>query len=215
LLGAPIGSPSHSAGALDAIVKVSKEAHLLLTEMDDPQDELLLLCACLGSAKMKNLTRVTPPDAVASFATAFDDSMRSCLGRICQDDISDAQWMQAGLPLSMGGLVLPHTARVSSAAFIGSAEYSCAVVFDLVPVTSCALGPDIALHPAHAHYHAQLCPEVESPPTLPPTPSQARLTLPLHQGAWVSLLSSSDFRNKAHLQSLTLSQAHAWLLAVP
>jgi hypothetical protein len=94
-----------------------------------------------------------PPDTVAPFATAFDNSMRSCLGRISQD-ISDAQWMQAGLPLSMGGLGLTHTARVSSAAFIGSAEYSCAVVLDLVPVTSCALGPDISLDRAQAHYHA-------------------------------------------------------------
>jgi hypothetical protein len=33
LQGAPIGSPSHSAGALDAVVKVSKQAHLLLTEI--------------------------------------------------------------------------------------------------------------------------------------------------------------------------------------
>jgi hypothetical protein len=82
-------------------------------------------------------------------------------------------------------------------------------------VTSCVLGPDIALDPARAHYHAQLCPEVESPPALPPAPSQASLTLPLHHGARVALLSASDLRHKARLQSLTLSQAHAWLLAVP
>jgi hypothetical protein len=155
-------------------VKVSKQAHLLLTETDAPQVELLLLRACLGSAKMTYLTRVTPPDTVAPVATAFDNSMRSCLGRICQDKISDAQWMQAGLTLSMGRLGLTHTARVLLAAFIGSAEYSCAVALDLVPVTACALGPDIALDPTRDHYHAQLCPDVESPPPLPPAPSQAK-----------------------------------------
>jgi sirohydrochlorin ferrochelatase len=42
---------------------------------------------------MTYLTGVTPPDTDAQFATAFDNSMRSCLGRIFQDDISDAQWM--------------------------------------------------------------------------------------------------------------------------
>jgi hypothetical protein len=89
------------------------------------------------------------------------------------------------------------------------------ISLDLVPVTSCALGPDIALDPARDHYHAQLCHDVESPPTLPPAPSQASLTLPLHQGARVALLSAPDLRNKARLQSLTLSQAHASLLAVP
>jgi hypothetical protein len=61
-------------------VEVTKQAHLLLTEMDDPQVELLLLRACLGSAKMTYLTRVTPLDTVAPFATSFDNSMRSCLG---------------------------------------------------------------------------------------------------------------------------------------
>jgi hypothetical protein len=58
-------------------------------------------------------------------------------------------------------------------------------------------------------------PDIESPATLSPAPSQASFTLLLHQGARVSLLSASDLRNKARLQSLTLSQAHAWLLAVP
>jgi hypothetical protein len=144
---------------------------------NNPQVELLLLRACLGSAKMTYLTRATPLDTVAPFATAFDNSMRSCLGRICQGDLSDAQWMQAGFPLSMEGLGLTHTARVSSAAFIGSAEYSSAVVLDLVPVSSCPLGPDFALDPARDHDHAQLCPDFESPPTLSPAPSQASLTL--------------------------------------
>jgi hypothetical protein len=41
-------------------VEVTKQAHLLLTEMDDPQVELLLLHACVGGAKMTYLTRVTP-----------------------------------------------------------------------------------------------------------------------------------------------------------
>jgi hypothetical protein len=84
-------------------VEVTRQAHLLLTEMDDPQVELLLLRTCLGFAKMTHLTRA-PPDTVAPFVTAFDNSMRSCLGRICQENISDAQGMQAGLPVSMEDL---------------------------------------------------------------------------------------------------------------
>jgi hypothetical protein len=151
---------------------------------------------------------------VAPFATAFDNSMRSCLGRICQDDLSDAQWMQAGLPLSVGGLGLTHTARVSSAAVIGSAEYSSAVVLDLVPVSSCPWGPDLALHPARDHYHAQLCPT--SSPLRHFPQRHLRLASPSRcTSARIALLSASDLRNKARLQSLTLSQAHAWLLVVP
>jgi hypothetical protein len=72
LLRTPVGSPSHGSGALEAVVEVN---NLLLTEMDDPQVEILLLRACLGSAKMTNLTSVTPHDTVATFATAFDNSI--------------------------------------------------------------------------------------------------------------------------------------------
>jgi endonuclease/exonuclease/phosphatase (EEP) superfamily protein YafD len=42
-------------------VEVTKQAHLLLTDMDDPQVELSLLLACLGTAKATYLTRVTHP----------------------------------------------------------------------------------------------------------------------------------------------------------
>jgi hypothetical protein len=140
---------------------------------------------------MTYLARVTPPVTVAPFATTFDNSIRSCLGPIFQDDISDAQWMQALFPLSMGGLELTHTARVSSASLIASGEVSSGLASDLVPVTSCALDPDPALDPARDHYHAQLCPGIESLSTLPPAPSQASLTLPLHQGARTSLLAAT------------------------
>jgi hypothetical protein len=58
-------------------------------------------------------------------------------------------------------------------------------------------------------------PDLESPSALPSAPSQASLTLPLHQGASTALLAVCDLRIKARLQSLTLSQAYALLLAVP
>jgi hypothetical protein len=48
-----------------------------------------------------------------------------------------------------------------------------------------------------------------------PGASQANLTLPLRHGARVALLAASDLRNKARLKSLALSQARAWVLAVP
>jgi hypothetical protein len=95
--------------------KVSN-AHDLLTEMDDPQVELLLLRACLGSGKMTYLNRAIPTHTVLPHAAAFDVAMRACLARIAQENISDAAWSQAGLPLAVGGLGLTHNARICSAA---------------------------------------------------------------------------------------------------
>jgi hypothetical protein len=47
------------------------------------------------------------------------------------------------------------------------------------------------------------------------TQTQSTLTLALHSRARATLLADADLRNNARLLSLTLPQAHSWLLAVP
>jgi hypothetical protein len=51
LLGAPIDNLEFCSGVLEKTVAKVSQAHNLLTEMVDPQVELLLLRACLGSGK--------------------------------------------------------------------------------------------------------------------------------------------------------------------
>jgi hypothetical protein len=58
LLGVPIGNLEFCSGVLERIVAKVSQAHDLQTEIDDPQVELLLLRACLGSGKMTYLNRV-------------------------------------------------------------------------------------------------------------------------------------------------------------
>jgi hypothetical protein len=77
------------------------------------------------------------------------------------------------------------------------------------------LGPDPALNPARDHYRFLLCPSNESTPTLPPASSLASLTLPQHQDATAALFAASNWRNRARLQSLTLSHTHACSLLYP
>jgi hypothetical protein len=132
LLGAPIGNLEFCSGVLERTVAKVSQAHNLLTEMDDPQGELLLLRACLGSGKMTYLNRVIPTHTVLPHATAFDVSMRACLARITQGNISDAAWSQARQPLAMGRLGLTHNARICSAAFISSSKMTTDLVENLV-----------------------------------------------------------------------------------
>jgi hypothetical protein len=47
------------------------------------------------------------------------------------------------------------------------------------------------------------------------TQTQSTLTLVLHSSARATLLAGTDLRNNPRLLSLTLSQAHSWLPAVP
>jgi hypothetical protein len=80
------------SGVLERTVAKVSQAHNLLTEMDDPQVELLVLRACLGSGKMTYLNRVIPTHTVSPHASAFDLPMRVCLARITQGNIFDTAW---------------------------------------------------------------------------------------------------------------------------
>jgi hypothetical protein len=115
----------------------------------------------------------------------------------------------------MGGPDLTHIACVSSAAFLGSAEFSSGVVPVLVSERSFPLGSESALDLAPEHYHTQLGTADESPTTPINAPTQTSFALSLYQGARAAFSAASDLRKNARLQSLTLSRAHAWLLAVP
>jgi hypothetical protein len=68
-----------------------------------------------------------------------------------------------------------------------------------------------ALHQAIEHYESQMTSEVGDSTTQ----TQSTLTLALHSRARAALFAGADLRNKARLLSLSLPQAHSWLLAVP
>jgi hypothetical protein len=70
---------------------------------------------------------------------------------------------------------------------------------------------DPALPQAIEHYESLMTSEVGDSTTQ----TQSTLTLALHSRARATLLASADLRNNARLLSLTLPQAHSWLLAVP
>jgi hypothetical protein len=70
---------------------------------------------------------------------------------------------------------------------------------------------DPALPQAIEHYDTLMTSEIRDLTTQ----TQSTLTLALHSRARATLLTGSELRNKARLLSLTLPQAHSWLLAVP
>jgi hypothetical protein len=87
ILGASIGNLE--LGELDKTVAKISQALNLLNEMDNPQDEFVLLRACLGSGKVTHINRVIPIHTVLPHATTLDMSMTACLARITKK-ISDA-----------------------------------------------------------------------------------------------------------------------------
>ena len=86
--------------------------------------ELHLLRSCLGSCKLNSLLRTVPPSLGSDQFVRFDKGLRRSLGAITHSSISDFAWHQATLSLQVGGLVLKEAVPTSSAAFLGSCNFS-------------------------------------------------------------------------------------------
>ena len=105
-LGAPIGSKRFCEGL--TAKRVSKNQLLLnaLGDLADPQIALLLLRQCAAFCKIAFSIRVTPQADHKEALSDFDASVRACFEDLSGLRPSDAQWAQALLAVSRGGLGL-------------------------------------------------------------------------------------------------------------
>ena len=96
------------------------DAQLHLSDLDDPQVEIHLLRSCMSICKLNHLLRTTTPDKVTVQLLRFDGGQRHSLQTILQLSILDTSWLQATLPIYMGGFGLREAHRIAPAAFLGS-----------------------------------------------------------------------------------------------
>ena len=97
---------------------LSRQNHL--SDLEDSQVEMQLLCSCLSLCKINHLIRTVPPGRVTKQLSRFDHGVRHCLEKMFNSSMSDACWKQATLPVCLGGLGLREASRTALAAFIGS-----------------------------------------------------------------------------------------------
>ena len=91
-----------------------------LSDLENPQVELLLLLSCLSLCKINHLIRTVPSDIIMKQLSRFDAGLRCSLESITHSSIPDLSWKQATLPVRLGGLGLRDSTRTSPAAFIAS-----------------------------------------------------------------------------------------------
>jgi hypothetical protein len=122
LLGAPVGLPAFCIQAVKN--RVGKCASLMdkLHTLEDTQIQFGLLRSCFGFPKFPHCLRSCDPNTMKDAYEAFDESqcraVSDCIGaQVCVDD---NQWLQASLPVSMGGLGIRSAVAHSSAAFVAS-----------------------------------------------------------------------------------------------
>ena len=114
LLGNPLGTEDFVKGfVLDTVLKVQSFTDKLV-DLHNPQVALYLIRHSLRIARVTHMLRCIDPTVIKPQIDGFDAVLFSALGQICANDISADAWIQAGLPIRMGGLGLTHAKTVSA-----------------------------------------------------------------------------------------------------
>ena len=165
-----------------------------LGDLEDPQAELHLLLSCLSTGKIGHLLRTVPPDSADEHLEHFDEGLRSTLSQILRCPISDLAWLQATLPLRLGGLGLRESLRTAPVAFLASYRNTHFLVAQLLRRHT-----DPAFHlPGEMEYLKQLLPNWDP---LPGDITQRSIQDASVRIQWVQHLDSSNLRDVARLNT--------------
>ena len=119
LLGAPIGSARFEEQTVEERISKLEELMEKLALLEDPHTEYVLLRNCLSLLKMSYATRtVYPAGGNKTQFKRFDDAVRRSLERIIGASLTDEQWHQTTLQVSLGGLGLRSAVLHSPGAFL-------------------------------------------------------------------------------------------------
>ena len=121
VFGHPVGPSSFVDRAMAAVVTKLRALHKALGRVQDPQVELLLARASLGVCRVTHLMRGVLGRCLTQGLDTVDQLCRSTLERIVGGALDADAWIQASLPLRMGGLGMTHSKSMAGAAFTASA----------------------------------------------------------------------------------------------
>ena len=125
LLGSPVwGSEQFFQDCFSKRIEKIWQCQQELQSLENPQTELHLLRSCLSLCKINHLLRTVPPDKVPTQLQLFDHNLHRSLEGIVNCSISESSWLQATLPIRLGGLGLREACRSSPAAYLASCNHS-------------------------------------------------------------------------------------------
>ncbi|KAJ9440895.1 hypothetical protein DIPPA_24230 [Diplonema papillatum] len=111
ILGAPCGSEAAVREAVAKVLDRAEKRARAIASLPDPHTALALLNSCAGFVCVVSLMRATGPVADYGRVDAF---MRRALARTLGAELGDTEWVQASLPLRLGGLGM-HSCADSAA----------------------------------------------------------------------------------------------------
>ena len=217
-MGSPIcGAETFFYESISKRVNKILDCQNKLTDLKNPQVELLLLRSCLSLCKINHLIRTVPCAKIQEQLSEFDHGLRRSLETILLSSISDMAWKQASLPIRLGGLGLREASRSSSAAFIGSCNASRPVALRLLhgQLHSSATDEEILFFPGEHEqwqYLQRLLPDIKD---CSQNATQHHLQSLLDSSLSNSLKHNASLRDRARLNTISAQHAGAWLRALP
>ena len=119
-LGTPIGSHEFSHDWIKSKILSVNDVTNHLPLLKDAHVEFVLLKSCLALPKIMFILCTTDPTNNRGLWDTFDDITREALIRIIVSPMTDIQWSQVNLPVSMGGLGLKAAVDHAHAAYASS-----------------------------------------------------------------------------------------------
>ena len=97
-------------------------------------DATTLLCHSFAIPNMMHILRTSPCFASPCLQD-YDCPLRQILEKICNINFggNDMSWLQATLPINMGGLDIQSTVHLAPSAFLASADGSLKLVHNILP----------------------------------------------------------------------------------
>jgi Reverse transcriptase (RNA-dependent DNA polymerase) len=212
LLGAPITTGAAMDRALtrrcDDLDRAAGRLHHVTAH-----DALILLRASFSAPKLLHTLRTSPCSGHPALER-FDAQLRSCVGSICNIDLSDIQWLQASLPVRNGGLGIRRVSSLAPSAFLASAAGTRHLQDQLL--LQCQAPVDTAATQVLAHWTAKhnslgiTCPVGDAA-----TKQRAWDNPCVNADANTVMLSRSDRRHQARLLAVSAPHSGDWLHALP
>ena len=146
VLGSPIGDVSYSQGFVAAKVDQMEELLDNLHSLEDPHSEYALLRSCFSLPKFSYITRTIPSSSHLQTYKKFDKAVRHTLEGIIGSPLTDSQWTQASLPVSMGGLGLRCAEVHAPGAYLMSVTSSDQIIRDITGPREEVVSPSLSIH---------------------------------------------------------------------
>ena len=173
-----------------------------------------MLKNCLTLPKLLYLLRTAPIYQSEKLKT-YDDTLKCCLEKILNIQMNETKWLQASLPVRLGGLGIRSIMQISTSAYISSCHKTRNLV-DLCSPIDLRKYQSLELRNAEETWRRQFGFLDADQPKDKNRMLQEKWDLPGCKYLLKSLISDSFFESdKARLQAISQEHSSDWLNALP